>query len=187
MIEFFTDPDGAIIMRTNEGKITLHQEFSEENTEITETMLNTIYHFYPDAYKMLKEEMSHIPPGYKKHFAMVHRFISCNFGLLDGTPDITEDGTFNLEDVPCPLRRFCKGDKVICKPKYQPSNMTNRQVEIISAIVTFSTEQEVADSLFISRNTLKNHKQRIFNSTGATNAKDLIVYALKNKMNPINK
>lgn len=181
MIEFFLDADGAIILRTKENGVLLFEELTQSNTDTIEAMLNCISNFYPEAYKMLLIEVAQAPRQ-ERNFAMVHRFISCNFGALDGTPDIDKDGNFHFEEVQCPIRKYCKANKIICSPKFHPSTLSNRHVDVIAAILSFATEQEAADALFISQNTLKNHKRAIFNATGTTNVNELIIYALNNKM-----
>lgn len=57
--------------------------------------------------------------------------------------------------------------------------LTLRQIEIIKACFEFSTEKEIAKHLGISINTLKTHKQHLFNKTCAKNNLELIKYGIK--------
>ncbi|NIJ43577.1 DNA-binding NarL/FixJ family response regulator [Wenyingzhuangia heitensis] len=59
------------------------------------------------------------------------------------------------------------------------ANLTLRQIEIIKACFEFSTEKEIAHYLDISINTLKTHKQHLFNKTCAKNNLELIKYGIK--------
>ncbi|MGY5355019.1 response regulator transcription factor [Wenyingzhuangia sp. IMCC45467] len=57
--------------------------------------------------------------------------------------------------------------------------LTLRQIEIIKACFEFSTEKEIANYLDISINTLKTHKQHLFNKTCTKNNLELIKYGIK--------
>ena len=51
--------------------------------------------------------------------------------------------------------------------------LTERQHEIASLVMEGLTEQEIADRLRLSKQTIKNHKQRIYAKLGARNAMEM--------------
>ena len=64
------------------------------------------------------------------------------------------------------------------------SSLTRREREIISALVTFedSTNDDIAERLFISSSTLKNHLTTIYSKLGLTNRVQLLKFALKHNL-----
>ena len=62
--------------------------------------------------------------------------------------------------------------------------LTPREVEIIRALVTFeaSTNKEIAENLFISTSTLKNHLTTIYSKLNVNNRLQLMKYALSHKL-----
>jgi DNA-binding CsgD family transcriptional regulator len=59
--------------------------------------------------------------------------------------------------------------KIDIEKLYQEYNVTNREREIISLICDGKTNQEVADILFISLQTVKDHIYRIYKKLGVKN------------------
>lgn len=51
--------------------------------------------------------------------------------------------------------------------------LTERQHEIAALVMEGLTEQEIADRLHLSKQTIKNHKQRIYAKLGARNAMEM--------------
>lgn len=44
----------------------------------------------------------------------LRRWIPCNLGKLDRIPDITHNGTINLETVDCLFRKTCRDNGIVC-------------------------------------------------------------------------
>ena len=65
------------------------------------------------------------------------------------------------------------------------ASLTAREREIIAALVNFesSTNEELADRLFISTSTLKNHLTTIYHKLQVANRVQLLKYALKHGLN----
>ena len=65
------------------------------------------------------------------------------------------------------------------------ASLTPREREIIAALVNFesSTNEELADRLFISTSTLKNHLTTIYHKLEVANRVQLLKYALKHGLN----
>lgn len=60
--------------------------------------------------------------------------------------------------------------------------LTARESEVFESIASGKTNQEVADSLFISIKTVETHKANILDKLGLRNMTELIKYAIKNNI-----
>jgi two-component system, NarL family, nitrate/nitrite response regulator NarL len=60
----------------------------------------------------------------------------------------------------------------------RPYNLTHRELEIISAIVTGQTNKDIADHLSISVQTVKHHLTSIFDKTGVSSRLELALFAV---------
>lgn len=67
------------------------------------------------------------------------------------------------------------------KPKgVGPSEMTDRELEVLGLIVQEHTNQEIAKKLFISVRTVDAHRRNLLQKSGARNTAGLVRYALEN-------
>ena len=62
--------------------------------------------------------------------------------------------------------------------------LTDREKEVLSLIVEECSNQEIADSLFISLRTVDSHKRNLLEKTGAKNIAGLVLYAVERNMVP---
>ena len=62
------------------------------------------------------------------------------------------------------------------------SNLTDRELEIITLIALEYSGKEISDQLFISMNTVETHRKNIMKKLDAKNSISLVKYALKNKL-----
>lgn len=137
---------------------------------------------YPDTHETIC-----LVHGDKKEFvyARVRHFFSCNFSVKDGRPDIDEDWNFDLENVPCPARinGTCKGG--ICNPTFS-TDLTSREKEVLRLYVKGFDESEIAEVLFISKNTVHNHINNLYAKTGVKGKscpdRRLVAYAYSKKI-----
>ncbi len=60
--------------------------------------------------------------------------------------------------------------------------LTPRELEIYRLILEEKSNQEIADSLFISIRTVEVHKRNLMEKTGAKNSTGLVLYAVKNRL-----
>jgi two-component system, NarL family, nitrate/nitrite response regulator NarL len=58
--------------------------------------------------------------------------------------------------------------------------VTNREMEIISAVAAGCTNQEIATQLSISVQTVKHHLTNVFNKTGTSTRLELVVFVIEN-------
>ena len=62
----------------------------------------------------------------------------------------------------------------------KPSDLTEREVDVLREIVNEKTNKEIADSLYISIKTVENHRQNLMQKIGARNTAGLVRFALQN-------
>ena len=70
------------------------------------------------------------------------------------------------------------------KTRQQSENLTRQQSKIIEAIISGSSNKDIAKDLSISERTVKYHLTRIFAKFGVTNRMELARYSIKNKVLP---
>jgi DNA-binding NarL/FixJ family response regulator len=59
-------------------------------------------------------------------------------------------------------------------------DISEREKEVLKFIAKGYSNQEIAEKLFLSKRTVDGHKARLFEKTGAKNAPNLIMFAIKN-------
>lgn len=162
-IEFYTTPEGEVTLR--EAGMA-ERQLTESDTEFVQSFLSVLREFYPDAHKALMELYSKSAANkqYRDYMA-VRRFIKCNFGVYDNTIDVDANWGFNFEFVSCPLRGECKWDGVLCQPKFD-SKLSNRQLEVMELCYNGVSDEEIAERLFLSLQTIKYHKKGGVQKTG---------------------
>ncbi len=61
-----------------------------------------------------------------------------------------------------------------------PGSLSEREVEVLRLVASGRTNQQIADELFISLNTVARHVSNVFDKTGAANRADAASYAMRN-------
>ncbi len=69
-------------------------------------------------------------------------------------------------------------------PRQPTFGLTPRQLDIVSAIVTGSTNQDIAQQFSISSNTVKYHLTNMFEKLGVTNRIELARFAVQHRLDP---
>ena len=69
-------------------------------------------------------------------------------------------------------------------PRQPTFGLTPRQLDIVSAIVSGSTNQDIAQQFSISSNTVKYHLTNMFEKLGVTNRIELARFAVQNRLDP---
>lgn len=157
-IEFFNDPEGGVMVRDTEGVHT----YQPEDKMLTGALFTRIETEYPKAFKALAEiyRKSRANVNYYR-FLICHRFIRCNFGRLDNRQDIDGMGRFTFEDVSCPIKGECKYAGIICSPEFD-TRLTERQKEVMKLYMEGMGDEEIADMLYISPETVRTTKRDAF-------------------------
>lgn len=156
---------------------------TENDTDFVQEMLERIREQYPEAYKALSKEYqkSSVNPQYFR-FLIVRRFCKCNFGKLDTTKlDIEKTGKFNFEKVDCPLRGECKFEGVVCFPKFN-SSLSEAELRVMRLVYDGLNNEEIAEQIFISPHTVKNHIKSVYCKLGIHEKSEFIHYANKHNL-----
>lgn len=172
-MEFYITPSGGIMVHDDKGV----RKLSEHDRDFISTLIEKIADFHPGALKALSDlfkESRHNIPLFE--FKIVRRFIKCNWGEFDSTMDIDRFGNFNFEEVGCPLRGDCPHECVICKPIFN-SNLSDREREVMELLYEGLSDEQTANQLYISVETVKTHKRNAFRRTGVHSLPEFIIYA----------
>lgn len=173
MVEFWTSDDGGEIMLRDERGISLLQK--------SDPLIMDLYHiikeYYPHAYSALVNQYAKCTDSKCR---IVSRFIRCNFSRQDSIPDV--DGhNLNLEIVRCPMRSECQFENIICRPEFS-TTLTSRETEILKHIAAGTEESRIADIMYLSVYTVKNHRHNIYRKLGIQSKAEAIIYCNKNKI-----
>lgn len=177
-IEFYTTPEGDITMRPM-GEA--ERQLRESDTEFIQAFLGVLREFYPESYDDLMDAYSKNSNNKRyRDFLAVRRFIKCNLGLYDNMIDLDENWNFRFEFVGCPLRGECRYDN-ICAHKFN-SKLSDRQLEIMKLLYQGKSDSYIADKLFISPNTVNNHRKNSFKKLGVHSMPEFMRYAIENNL-----
>lgn len=177
-VEFYMFEDELWCMSANGN-----EKVTEDKTDLIKLILDRVRECYPDAYKALEENYSKSSaniPYYQ--YLIANRFCRCNFGELDSSKkDIDQKGMFNFERVKCPLRGECRFEGVICCPKFN-SKLSDAELRVMKLIYEDYGVDDVAQTLYISPNTVKNHIKSVYAKLGIHKNSEFINYANKNQL-----
>ena len=175
-IEFFTDPRTGEAMFQVVGETTARQ-LTETDREVIEELLRISETFYPDQYAALCEEYaaSSRNPRYYD-FLRARRIANCCFGSNESHPDIDEHGNCQFEDVPCPRKAECKYYRIICHPSISTA-LSDREKQVMEMIFHNRQAEEIADSLFLSIHTVRNHRKNALKKLGLHSTEEFIDFA----------
>jgi len=66
--------------------------------------------------------------------------------------------------------------------KKTESHLTDREMEILNMVCTGLTNEQIADHLNLSYDTIRWHRSNILSKTGCNNTASLVMYAIKNSL-----
>ena len=94
--------------------------------------------------------------------------------LINGIDRIIGNGTYFSQDIlPIILNQFQKEKTILAKPI-----LTQREKEVLELIVQEFTSKEIAEKLFISKQTIDSHRINIMQKTDCQNLVGLIKFAI---------
>lgn len=157
-------------------------EITEKDQDLIDGILERMETFYPEALKALNEvyEKSSINVQYYKYLR-VRRFLRCNFGALDTKENDDIGGVFNFEKIACPLRCECRYNGIICMPHFD-SKLSDAEKRVMSLYYRNESIDKIADNLYLSGNTVRNHIKASFRKLGLHSQAEFISYAHKNHL-----
>jgi hypothetical protein len=173
-LEFYVFGD-ELWCKSTDGKNVL---VDETQTEIIKAVFYEIRECYPLAYKALSKEYekSSLNTSYFQYL-IVRRFCKCNFGKLDtAEDDVADTGMFRFEKVECPLRGECRFEGVICSPKFN-TKLSDAELRVMNLIYQGLCRDEIAEQLYISPHTVKNHIKSVYLKLGIHEKSEFIRYA----------
>lgn len=177
-LEFYTI-DNEVWYVTNDGK---NERLDETKEDVISMLLEKIIECYPDAYKALSEKYkkSAMNVSYYRYL-IVRRFCKCNFGKLDTSKVDYRNSSFHFEKVDCPMRGECKFEGVVCMPQFN-SKLSAKELQVMRLIFDGYSNDEVAERLFLSPFTVKNHIKSVYAKLGIHEKSEFIQYANKNNV-----
>lgn len=176
-IEFNGLPDGEVEVRIqgeNAFKLDIsHREFINAFIELLIQKRVVAFSALEKRYANSKENQLYFD------FLIVRGFIKCNFITLDNKLDIDDTGNFNTEFVLCPRTGECLECGLICN---SPANteLSEREIDVLRLIKDGFDNLEIAGKLYISVNTVHNHRNNILKKLGKNNTAELVRYWYEN-------
>lgn len=162
-IEFFTSPEGEILIRKAGEPLTEMHEGDDLITDCFEKIRKD----YPEAFMALSVAYRSSEKNFTYfRYLCVRRFIRCNFAAYDTMKeDIDNNGQFNFEQVMCPMRGECHGYNIICNPKFNTS-LSPREEQILKLYGLQNMEMlQISEELFLSpftvETTIKNIRRKL--------------------------
>lgn len=146
-------------------------------------MLAIIRERYPKAHAALMKLYSSSSMNRTWYeYKVVHRFIRCNFGDYNqGAIDINCNGTFQFEEVGCPLRGECPLEGLVCKPELD-TRLTDREMEVFRLYANNLQTEQIADELHISPCTVNRHRENIKAKIRVCSVSEMVTYWYANNL-----
>lgn len=176
-IEFNGLPDGEVEVRPqgeNPFKLDIsHRDFINEFIELLIQKRVVAFEALEKRYSKSKENQLYFD------FLIVRGFIKCNFITHDNKLDIDDSGNFNTEYVLCPRTGECVECGLICN---SPANteLSEREIDVLRLIKDGYDNLMIANMLYISANTVHNHRNNILKKLGKNNTAELVRYWYEN-------
>jgi DNA-binding NarL/FixJ family response regulator len=108
--------------------------------------------------------------------------------LLDAIRMAHQGGKyFNEAITSLVFEDFYKKEKstLQAEERLKVTDLTKREREVLALVANGKSNKEVADQLFISTKTVDTHKTHILDKLGLKNTAELVKYAIKNKLIPM--
>lgn len=122
---------------------------------------------------------------HEKHFSNiieygVNGFVSKSSGLNElenAIIEISKGGTWFSSEM---IQKLISG--LHSKSKDKTSELSKREIEIIKLICESLTNEQIAERINISVDTVKWHRANILSKTSSSNSAGLVIYAIKNRL-----
>lgn len=172
-IEFFGLPDGEVEVRMM-GELPFI--LTQKSVDFINEMYMMILEKKPGAIKALelRYERSRQNPLYFK-FLIVRGYVKCNFIEHDNKLDIDDNGNFIFEFTLCPRLGECKEFGVVCNSN-ENADLSEREIDVLRLIAQGMCNNEIAEMLYLSPNTVHNHRNNILKKLQKNNTAELVRY-----------
>lgn len=107
--------------------------------------------------------------------------------LIDAIRSVARGGRyFNEAITSLVFEDFYKKEKYSAPKAIKDENgLSKREVEVLSHVASGKSNKEIAETLFISVKTVETHKTNILSKLGLRNTAELVRYAIKNNIIPM--
>jgi DNA-binding NarL/FixJ family response regulator len=97
--------------------------------------------------------------------------------LLDG--GVMPDAVQGMQAIDAFLEDLAAQDKPLPRPAQAalPGGLSMRESEVLRLLAAGKSNQQIADELVISRNTVRRHVSNLFDKTGVANRAQAVAYA----------
>lgn len=113
--------------------------------------------------------------------AGVKGFLLKNAGIIELKNAIDEVSNGGVWFSPVLIQKMLK--KINSKPKKEKeAELTEREIEILKLICESLTNEQIAEKLFISVETVKWHRANLLAKSGCSNSAGLVIYAIRNRI-----
>ncbi len=171
-IEFFSFED-EVWCRSASGD----QRKLTEGDPVVREMFDHLSEFYPDALAKLEEKHKRFSGNIVHYrYRIVRSFCRCNFGSIDNVPDVDTSERMHFEHISCPLRGECPMEGIVCHPKFN-SKISSAEMRVLELVFRQVRVEEIAERLFLSIHTVKNHKRNAYNRIGVHKDSEFVAYA----------
>jgi DNA-binding NarL/FixJ family response regulator len=92
---------------------------------------------------------------------------------------VMNGGTYFSSEV---LYNVVKNIKSVSKTPRNVASISGREKEVLEQICKGLSNQEIADTLFISKRTVEKHRASLLSKTNTKNTAQLVMYAIENKL-----
>ena len=92
---------------------------------------------------------------------------------------VMQGGTYFSSEV---LYNVVKNIKIVGKTPGNVAAISEREKEVLEQICKGLSNQEIADTLFISKRTVEKHRASLLSKTNTKNTAQLVMYAIENKL-----
>jgi DNA-binding CsgD family transcriptional regulator len=178
------------------GTIGKSVEFFVSDAEMyCRTMGKTfVFNDFPDFVKSaVRKDMSANPTkvaalvkwGLLDEDSQMRQYLFCLYGGHDDNPDICEDGTLQpSEYVDCGRRcGKCEFEGILCNSlQVQYGVLSSQEIKTLILIGNNAKDNEIAESLFVSKHTVRYYKDEIMRKAGFENERKTALVGLAFKL-----
>ncbi|HVN52782.1 MAG TPA: response regulator transcription factor [Anaerolineaceae bacterium] len=112
--------------------------------------------------------------GYLLKNIPVAKLVAAIRGMEMGEAPISRQMTMRILD------EFSHASPNASEPDSRLTQLTGREIEILRELATNATNQEIANRMYISESTVKNHVHNILDKLGLNNRREAVDYARRN-------
>jgi DNA-binding NarL/FixJ family response regulator len=99
--------------------------------------------------------------------------------VVEAINQVMQGGSFFSQEL---LYNVIKNFNPHKEPEIEATYLSKREVQVLEEICKGLSNQEIADTLFISKRTVDKHRANLLSKTNSKNTANLIMFAIKNKL-----